>query len=282
MNKTQIPELTFSNNLKIPVLGLGTWKLTGQECINAVKTALELGYNHIDTAFIYHNENEVKEGINSVEGFDRKNVFITSKLWPDKNHTYEDVIRECDDSLKRLETDYLDLYLMHWPIRGADYKEIFRAFKTLVDEGKARSIGVSNFTIHHLQDVLPIAKELSLPIVVNEIEFHPGLYQKGLLEFCNENKIAVIAYSPLAHGEIGTEKILNEIAEKYSKTPFQVSMKWLLQHNMIVIPKAAAKKHIEDNMKLFDFELSEDEMKQIDSMGNDNRVINPPIADFDY
>ncbi len=276
--KTQIPQLKFSNGMKIPMLGLGTWQLNGSTCISGVKAALGMGYNHIDTAEMYGNENEVRQGM---QGFDRKSIFITSKVWPE-SLSYQHVIDACDNSLKRLGTGYLDLYLLHWPVHGADYKEVFRAFRKLVDDGKAKSVGVSNFTIHHLHDTLPIAKELGLQIAANEVEFHPGLYQKELLEFCSRNGIALIAYSPLGRGKVAGEKSLLEIAKKHGKTAFQVSLRWILQHGVVVIPKASSEKHLADNMGIFDFELSAEEMKAIDAMGGGDRIVVPAIAEFDY
>ena len=177
-------ELTDGN--KIPQLGLGTWKLTGTECTNIVKKALEIGYRHIDTAEMYGNEEEIGEAIKESE-VSRKDLFITSKIWPERGLDYEGVITSSNNSLEKLKTEYLDLYLLHWPQQHLDYEEIFRALRDLKKEGKIKSIGVSNFTVNHLKDIFSLTEKLGLEIIVNQVEFHPLLYQKELLDFCNQH-----------------------------------------------------------------------------------------------
>jgi 2,5-diketo-D-gluconate reductase B len=276
----KIPEIKLNNGKSIPALGLGTWQLKGAICINSVKGAIEIGYNHIDTAEIYGNEEEVGRAIKET-GTLRKELFITSKKFPFQL-TYNSVIKSCEKSLKKLSTDYLDLYLLHWPKRKKNMKYL-EAFKKLLDEGKIKSFGVSNFTIHHLKDILPITESLGLKISVNQVEFHPLLYQKELLEFCKEKNIVMTAYSPLARGMVYENDILREIGIKYNKTPGQISLRWLLQKNLVVIPKASSEKHLAENINVFDFKLKEEDIKKIDSISERKRLINPPFfGDFNY
>ena len=317
----EIPKIRLNDGNEIPVLGLGTWHLNGESCIYAVKKAIEnfakfkkitkfsgepfenslnnsnlanyskfsieLGYRHIDTAEIYGNENEIGKAIS---GFNRKELFITSKVFPFMTSnilplpfslTYKGILKACEKSLLRLKTDYLDLYLIHWPRKNKNM-EYLKACKKLIDDGKIKSFGVSNFTINHLKDMIPAAENLGLKISVNQVEFHPLLYQKELLEFCREQNIAITAYSPLARGRVFENKIIQEISSKYNKTPGQISLKWLLQKEMTAIPKASSEKHLIENLNIFDFILNEEDIKRIDNINENKRVVNPVFAEFDY
>jgi diketogulonate reductase-like aldo/keto reductase len=257
----------------MPVLGLGTWELTGNTCYNAVKIALKLGYTHIDTAEIYGNQSEIG---NAISNFNRNNLFITSKVWYDNLH-YNDVLIACEKTLEDLGIDYLDLYLIHWPNRNIPMRETFDALKELYDKGKVKSIGVSNFTIRHLKEALKISNLIS----VNQVEFHPFLYQKELLFFCEKHNIKIIAYSPLARTEVFSDKTIKTIANKYNKTPAQISLRWLLQKGIVVIPKASSKKHLKENLNVFDFEVSNEDMRKIDSIKTQKRLVNPDFTEFD-
>jgi diketogulonate reductase-like aldo/keto reductase len=270
----QIPSFRFGNGNSIPALGLGTWQLTGSKCENAVKIALELGYNHIDTAEAYGNQKEIGKAIN---GFGRKKLFITSKIWNDNLH-FQGTINSCDKILKELGTDYLDLLLIHWPVKKIPFEETFRAFEELEKSGKAKSFGVSNFTIRHLEEALPKAK---ISIVNNQCEFHPYLFQKELLEYCNQHKIIFTAYSPLGRKEILDDKLIKEIAEKYSKTAAQVCLRWIFEKGIVVIPKASSEEHLKENMEIFGWELSKEDSQKIDSIQKNRRIINPFFGDFD-
>ena len=274
----KIPRIKLNNNVEMPIIGLGTWKLRNQKCINVVKKALELGYNHLDTAEMYLNESEIGQ---SIKGFNRERLFITSKVTPE-DLDYFRVIGACEQSLARLETPYLDLYLIHWPNKYLDMNNILKAFKELYDEGKIKSFGVSNFTIHHLKDTFKITKELGLPVSVNQVEFHPMLYQKELLDFCKENNIVITSYSPLARGKVFEEPILNNIAKKYNKTAGQIALRWLLEKGTIVIPKASSETHLKENLEILNFKLNQDDIKKIDSIKEKQRLINPDFAEFDY
>jgi diketogulonate reductase-like aldo/keto reductase len=283
----EIPRIVFCNNVEIPALGLGTWRMTGEECFEAVKKALELGYVHIDTAEIYRNEEEIGKAIKE-SGVSRDKLFITSKFWsiaPNLEYEkkpvgYDGVLKSFEGSVKKLQTDYLDLYLTHWPNKYSDTREILKAFKKLYDEKKIKAFGVSNYTIKHLKEILPIAKEIGLPIVTNQVEFHVLFYQKELLEFCKENDIIITAYYPLVHGEIAGHQGLEEIGKKYGKSASQIALKWLLQKGTIVIPKSKNKDHLQENLEIFDFELSEEDVQAIDNLNENKRHVNPEMAEF--
>ena len=270
-------KITLNNNTEIPVIGLGTWQLSSYECLNTVKKALDLGYRHIDTAEAYANESEVGQAIRN---FNREDVFITTKVWQE-NLTRDRVLKACEISLLKLGTDYIDLYLMHWPDKYLNMKEIFKAFKLLYDQGKIKAFGVSNFTINHLKDALEIAEEIDLPISVNQVEFHPLLYQEELLDFCKEKNIIITAYSPLAQGEIFKNQTLKEIANKYNKTAGQIALKWLLEKNIIVIPKTSSINHLQENLNL-NFELAKEDIEKIDKLNKNQRIVDPGFAEFDY
>lgn len=262
---------------EMPVIGLGTWQLTRGKCINTVKRAYEIGYKHIDTAEAYGNEKEIGEALKDLN---RDELFITSKVWFD-GLDYDGMIKACDGSLNDLGVDYIDLYLLHWPKEGLDYEEIFKAFKKLKDDGKIKSIGVSNFTVNHLKEVLPIVKELGIKIDVNQVEFHVFLYQKELLEFCKNEGIVLTAYSPLARGEVLGNEVLKKIGEKYDKTESQVALRWLIEKGLIVIPKASSEEHLKDNFDI-DFSLDEEDIEKIDNLNQDKRMVNPSFSEFDY
>ncbi len=240
----------------MPQFGLGTWKLTGQDCVNAVRMALEMGYDHIDTADVYGNHREVAAGI---RGFAREDLWITSKV-NRGSLRYDDVLATCEKNLKELEIDCLDLYLIHWPDPDVPMAETFRALARLVDEGMTRNIGVSNFMVEHLTEALAVAE---VPIVNNQIKFHPLHQPWDVVELCRDNNIAVTAYSPLMHGDAPGNQTLQQIAEEIGRTPAQVALRWLLQQDMIVIPKATSEAHLRENMDIFDWELSPEQDQRI-------------------
>ncbi|MBU0535682.1 MAG: aldo/keto reductase, partial [Nanoarchaeota archaeon] len=257
--------IKLKNGYQMPVIGLGTWKMKGSECINAVKTALKVGYTHIDTAEIYNNEDAVGKAI---KDSDRSKLFITSKAFHDHLH-HDDVIKACNGSLKALGTDYIDLYLMHWPNKDVPMKETLTAMKELLDAEKIKSFGVSNFTIAHLKEALALD---IIPINMNQVEFHPYINQKELLDFCKKNRIVITAYCPNAHGEVIDDEVLQDISKEYSKTAAQVSQRWLLQKGMIVIAKSKSEEHIKENLDMFSWKLSDKDMKKIDGLHRDYRI----------
>eukprot|EP00029_Vermamoeba_vermiformis_P011336 TRINITY_DN6206_c0_g1_i1.p1 TRINITY_DN6206_c0_g1~~TRINITY_DN6206_c0_g1_i1.p1 ORF type:complete len:304 (+),score=37.67 TRINITY_DN6206_c0_g1_i1:56-967(+) len=255
----------------MPILGLGTYMMNAGECKKIVKKALDLGIRHIDTAKFYDNEVEIGEAIRESK-IPRKDIFVTSKLWVDQ-HGYDEALKACNNSLKRLGMDYLDLYLIHWPgVDGVDRNskdngkiraETWRALEKLHKDGKCKSIGVSNYTVKHLEELL---KNCEYEPSVNQVEFHPMLYQKDLLEFCRKHEIVLEGYSPFAKGKlIKNEEILG-IAKKYNKTAAQVLIRWSLQHNVVCIPKSGVEDRVQENINVFDFEISEEDMKTLDAM----------------
>jgi diketogulonate reductase-like aldo/keto reductase len=270
----------LNNGVFSPVLGLGTWMLTNEKCIDSVDKAIKLGYRHIDTAEAYGNEKEIGIAIKN-SGILRKELFITSKAWFEGTNQNK-IIGSCENSLKNLGLDYLDLYLLHWPDKNLNYPDVFKGFKRLYNEGKIKAFGVSNCTINHIKELILISKKLDIPITVNQVEFHPLLYQKDLLEFCKENDIQLTAYSPLARGEIEKNKIIREIAFKYNKTPSQISLRWLIQKGLIVIPKASSEKHLKDNLNVFDFKLKQEDIDIIDNIKEQKRMVDPGFGEFDY
>lgn len=258
---------TLNNGVRIPVFGLGVFRTDrGSETRDAVYHALKVGYRHIDTAKFYSNEHDVGEAVRK-SGLHRDEIFITTKLW-NSDHGYDKAIRACNESLKQLGLPYVDLYLIHYPVRNLR-KESWRALETLYDEGKCRAIGVSNYTISHLEDVLA---SCNITPAVNQVEFHPFLFQKELMEFCQKHRIALEAYSPLTKGRRINDPKLIPIAGKYSKTTAQILIRWALQHHLIVIPKSAKLHRIEENANVFDFNISNEDMTQLDAMNENYRV----------
>ena len=272
----QIPSLQMPDGLSIPQLGLGTWQLTGKACVNAVCAAFSLGIKHVDTAELYGNQKEIGKAIID-SGIDRADVFITSKVWH-SNLSRSKAIAACEATLKQLNTDYLDLYLIHWPNKEVPVGETLAAMEILQKEGKIRSIGVSNFTIAHLKEA---AEHSTAKIATNQVEFHPYLYQKELLEYCKSKGIILTAYSPLAHGAVAKDGALKELGERYGKSAVQVALRWLVQHGMAVIPKMSSEEHMLSNLDVFSWKLLPSDMKKIDGMDKNKRVINPWFAEFE-
>lgn len=269
--------ITLNNKKNIPILGLGTWRLSGEETAKVVKMALQIGYNHIDTAEMYGNEEEIGDAL---KDFDRSKIFITSKVWYENLH-YHDLISSCQTSLKKLGTNYLDLYLIHWPNPAIDMKESFQALQKLYEEKKVKAIGVSNFTIKNLKKALEICQSLSLPLSINQVEFHPFLFQESLLNFCRENNVYLTAYRPIAKGMVNDDPIIRKIAEKYQKTPAQITLKWLTQQDIITIPKASSEGHLRENINIFDFQLEKSDIDKLKKVNQNKRMVYKDIADFE-
>ncbi|MDP7324029.1 MAG: aldo/keto reductase [Candidatus Woesearchaeota archaeon] len=266
---------TLPSGEKIPLLGLGTWESRGSDVKSAVKSALELGYTHIDTAWIYQNQFQIGDALKDVN-VERSKLFITSKIWMDYLH-YKDALQNAEETLQQLQTDYVDLLLIHWPRKEVPMEETFKALKELNEQGKAKSIGVSNFTINHLKKAIEISE---IPISMNQVEFNPYLNQQELLNFCKDNKISLTAYCPLGRGGVLADPVLKEISNTHNKTPAQVSLRWLLQQGIIVIPKSVTPERIKENMDIFDWDLSEEEMKRIGSLNKNHRICNFEFAEF--
>ena len=257
---------------KVPALGYGTYELTGPACVEGVAHALELGYRHIDTAEAYGNEAEVGEGIRR-SGVDRGEIFLTTKVWY-TDLARETVLRNVEESLKKLRTGHVDLLLVHWPTREVPLEETLGAFLVLQQQGKTRRIGVSNFPLGRLREAEKIA-----PIFCNQVEHHPFLSQATLLSHMREQDMLLTSYSPIARGKVLEEETLRELGQKYGKTPVQVTLRWLVQQDHVAaIPKAAKASHRESNIDIFDFELTAGEMERVSGLGRGERIIDPEWA----
>ncbi|MCU5327536.1 aldo/keto reductase [Bacillus wiedmannii] len=271
---------TLHNGVEIPWFGLGVFKVEdGPELVEAVKSAIKAGYRSIDTAAIYGNEKAVGEGIRAgikEAGITREDLFITSKVW-NSDQGYETTLAAYEESLKKLELDYLDLYLVHWPVEGK-YKDTWRALETLYKEERVRAIGVSNFQIHHLKDVLAGAE---MKPMINQVEYHPRLTQKELQAFCKEQGIQMEAWSPLMQGQLLDNETLQEIADKYDKTTAQIILRWDLQNEVVTIPKSTKEHRIIANAHIFNFELTKEDMEKIDAL-NENHRVGPDPDNFDF
>ena len=267
---------TLNNGVKMPYLGLGVYlSEDGQEVTNAVKWALEEGYRHIDTASIYKNEEGVGKGVRE-SGIDRKDIFVVSKVW-NSDQGYDATLKAYEASLKRLNLDYLDLYLVHWPVKGK-YKETWRALEYLYGQKRVKAIGVSNFMQHHLEDLLSSSKYVPM---VNQMEFHPYLVQQDLIDFCNKNTIQYEAWSPLMQGHIFELDIMKDLAAKYNKTIAQIVLRWSLQKGVVTIPKSTKKERIKANADIFDFELLAADTKKLDQLDCGIRF-GPDPNNFDF
>ncbi|RYG62503.1 aldo/keto reductase [bacterium] len=274
-----IPSLTLNNGLAIPQVGLGVWQAAeGEEVETAVLSALQSGYRLLDTAAIYVNEVGVGKAMKD-SGVARADIFLTTKLW-NANHAYEDALRAFDESLSKLDCGYIDLYLIHWPLpMEGKFVEAWKALETLYKDQRVRAIGVSNFKPHHLEELL---KEAQVVPSVNQIELHPMLQQKETRAYCQEQGIAIESYSPLMRGKDALENSVTvELAQKHNKTPAQVILRWHVQSGFIVIPKSVTPQRIRENIDLFDFELSSDEMHSIEGLDAGKRLgADPDTAAF--
>jgi 2,5-diketo-D-gluconate reductase B len=242
---------------EVPSLGLGTWRLSGGECVCAVEYALALGYRHIDTAQIYANEGEVGRGIQE-SSVDREDMFLVTKVRTG-NFFHDDVIRSTRESLKKLQTEYVDLLLMHWPNPSVPLEETLGAMTELQREGSVKHVGVSNFPPSMVEEASRYAT-----VFCNQVEYHPYRAQDKLLEQANEMDYLITAYSPVAKGRVTSDETLREIGGAHGKTPTQVALRWLIQQEKVAaIPKAASEEHLRSNLEIFDFELSDDDIKRI-------------------
>lgn len=269
-------KVRLNNGVEMPWLGLGVFRAEdGKEVENAVLTALQHGYRSIDTAAVYQNERGVGLGLKK-SGLPREEVFLTSKVW-NSDQGYKTTIEAFEESLERLQTDYLDLYLIHWP-KGQRSVESWKAMEELYEKGLIRAIGVSNFLVHHLKEFLPECKVVP---AVNQVEFHPELIQPELLEYCKNKGIQPEAWSPIMKGKVLNIPVLRALAAKYGKTPVQIVLRWDIQKGVITIPKSVKPERIISNADIFDFELSDEDMAKIDRLDKNQRIGgHPDFIDF--
>ncbi|SFP89395.1 aldo/keto reductase [Salibacterium halotolerans] len=257
---------TLANGVEMPWVGLGVYKAeAGNEVERAVKSALEAGYRSIDTASFYGNEHSVGKAI-AESGVPADDIFLTTKVWNDEQG-FNETLEAFERSREKLGVDVIDLYLIHWPVPGK-YKETWGALEKLYEDGKVRAIGVSNFTDQHLEELMKIAK---VKPMVNQVEFHPRLFQKDLLEYCQTHDIQLEAWRPLGQGDLLDADPVQRIAEKHGKKPAQVLIRWSMENNVITIPKSVTPERIKSNAEVFDFALDAEDLQAIDGLNEDRR-----------
>jgi 2,5-diketo-D-gluconate reductase B len=268
--------LKLNPESQIPILGFGTWELSGRECQDAVKKALEIGYRLIDTADAYGNHKQVGVAIKD-SGVNRSDIFLTTKIWRDSLESAK-VFESANRFLEELQTDYIDLLLIHWPNREVPVAETLEAMSKLKKRGIIKAIGVSNFTIHHLQDALKTGFEFSN----NQIELHPSFSQPELVKFCKSRNIIVTAYSPIGRGQDLNIPLIQELAKKHHASLSQIILAWFIHKNIVAIPKSSNPLHIKDNFDAMDIELTNNEISQIDNLSSNDRSVSPSFSEFNY
>lgn len=269
-----VPDVALNDGTTIPQLGFGVFQIPDEKVASAVATALEAGYRSVDTAAVYRNETGTGRAV-AASGLLRSEVYVTTKLW-NSEQGYDSTLRAFDASLERLGMDYVDLYLIHWPVPARDtYLDTWRAFEKIRADGRARSIGVSNFHIPHLERLFA---ETDVRPVLNQVELHPNLPQAELRAFHAEHGIATEAWSPLASGDLLADPVVTAIAERLGRTPAQVILRWHVQLGNVVIPKSATPERIRSNIEVFDFTLTDDDMAQLSTLDNGRRVGPDPDA----
>lgn len=274
----------LNNGVKIPTPGFGTFLTPdGATCVEAVRTAIAAGYTHIDTAAVYGNEKSVGEGIQE-SGIKRSDLFVTSKVW-NTERGYDKTLKAFDKTLRDLQLDYLDLYLIHWPANTLQFGneadrlnvDTWKAMERLHEEGLVRSIGLSNFMQHHIE---PVFVRANICPMVNQIEYHPGFTQRECVEFCQKNNILVEAWSPLGRGNVLNNPLLKTIAAQHGKSVAQVAIRWVMQTGVLPLVKSVTPSRIKENIDVFDFELSQQEMLEIASLKTDRIGSDPDTCDF--
>jgi methylglyoxal/glyoxal reductase len=257
---------TLANGVKMPWVGLGTWD-QGPTVTAAVRSAIQIGYRSIDTGSFYQNEQGIGLGIKE-SGIPRQSIFVTTKVW-NSEQGYDETLKSFSVSLQQLQVDYVDLYLVHWPVKGK-HKETWKALEKLYQEGRARAIGVSNFNIHHLRDVM---KEASIKPMVNQFDIHPLNTWMELRKFCVDEGIQVEAWAPLAQGAVFENAVLQEIAARHGKSVSQVVLRWHLQNGVVTIPKSNKEERLKENIAIFDFQLSAEDLQRIDALNEDRNLL---------
>ncbi|AUF83276.1 aldo/keto reductase [Mesoplasma syrphidae] len=264
----------LNNGIAMPIIGLGTYRMENeQQAVDSIKYALEIGYRHIDTAEYYQNHKHIAKAIKE-SAVPRNEIFITSKIWNDY-HDYDQTLEHFNQILEELETDYLDLCLVHWPTPKA--LSCYKALEYLYKEGKVRAIGVSNFTVEDLKDFLP---KVNIKPTMNQVELNPSVPRLDVVNFCNESDIAVTSWQTIMKGQVADFELIQHLAKKYSITPAQVSLKWALQRGIIIIPKSVTPSRIYENQDLEKFELTDQEISQINLMTQDLNLNYQPVNPF--
>lgn len=274
---TSINDYTVLNNgVKMPWLGFGVFQMDeGSETEGSVRKALEVGYRSIDTATVYENEVSVGKAI-ADSGIPREEIFVTTKVW-NTDQGYESTLRVFNDSLKKLNMDYVDLYLIHWPVKGRSL-DTWKALEKLYEDGVVRAIGLSNYKIRHIKEILAVC---NIKPTVNQVEYHPQLRHAELHQFCIENQIQLEAWAPLMQGKALDLPEIVEISQRHGKSPAQVLIRWDLQHQVVTIPKSSTPERIVENADVFDFQLSDDDMARIDGLNREQQAVEYP-DDIDY
>lgn len=252
--------ITLASGHKIPILGLGTWRLNGHQCEQIVKLAIDLGYTHIDTAWMYKNQREIGKALWEI-GVEREELFITSKIW----HTHlkrDDVLSQFQACINDLQMEYVDLLLIHWPSDTVPYEETLGAFKEIYDDGKVKSIGISNFSVAQVNEA---CEKSELPICTNQVEYHVHNNKEALRKHCVERNIPITAHRPLSAGNLSGDKELHEIGRRHGKTAAQVALRWLIQKGIITIPKSGSEAHLRENFELFNWQLTDMEMQTFEN-----------------
>lgn len=283
-NNSKMKQYTLQNGITIPTVGFGTWQIEeGEQAVNAVKKAIELGYRHIDTAAIYRNEQSVGQAIKE-SGVKREELFITSKVW-NKSRGYEETLAAFEKSLKKLDLEYMDMYLLHWPANEKQFKDwaainaaSWKALEKLYADGKVKAIGVCNFLKPHLEALLPTT---TITPMVNQIEFHPGFMQEETVAYCKEHGMLIEAWSPLGSGKMLDNEVLKELATANDISVAQLCIRWILQKGHLPLPKSVTPERIQNNLDVFDFTLSEETMQRIDALPYiGGSGLNPSEVDF--
>jgi len=270
-----VPSARLTSGHRLPAVGFGTWNLAGDDLRTALEAALDAGYTHVDTAEGYFNEETVGEAI-AASDVDREDLFLTSKVLP-KNLDYESVVRSCEATLDRLDTDYLDLYLVHWPNPAVSIRETMAAMETLVERDLVRSVGVSNFDAYQVGAALRVA---DVPIAVNQLEYHPYYQQRDTVEFCRAEGVAVEAAAPLARGAVLDDEVVLDLAEDYDRSPAQVVLRWAREHGVVVLPKSSDPGHVRENLRVTEWSLDDGDVERLDERARDEPVYDAPTYDW--
>jgi len=268
-------KFTLEPRVEIPVIGFGTWQLKAEEARQSVETALELGYRHLDTADVYQNHQEVGKAIQS-SGIPRSELFLTTKVWRTEFH-HDNVLASVARFQEELQTEYFDLMLMHWPNKEIPVEETLEALQELKEAGTVRSIGVSNFTIKHLEQALQTGVKIS----TNQVEFHPSLNQKELKTFCDQHKILITAYSPIAQGKDLSIEIIQQLSAKYDRSPAQIILNWLISKNIVVIPRSTKPERIKDGFGSADWTMQPADIALIEALDLHSRLVQPDFNEFE-